>query len=297
MQVKGRPIRLYWKKASCWRKLLLLRRLNLLKTNIAKKYLKEMIQLRREDGGFSRSQDEASSITMTAEAIMNLICSGEDKDSSIVKEAVNFLWSLQKENGSWRENPKLSKDKIPFWSSSEKGVPILTADCIEALIEASYRNDNRVIKAADWLKQMQAPNGLWITLEDADPNDTEPDSTQRAISALIKFGISVDSIEIKSACEALEKFILTKAEKWAETHPPVWPWIAALDGLVAAGYDKENMAVKYAIKNILKQQQNDGSWPNRYELRVVPTLISLGFIPREQAEKAIREMEKQKKEA
>lgn len=116
---------------------------------------------------------------------------------------------------------------------------------------------------------------MWITLEDADPNDTEPDSTQRAISALIKFGTPTDSTIIKNACKALEKFILTEAAKWAETHPPVWPWIAALNGLVAAGYSVENKAVEYALKNILKMQQDDGSWPNGYELRVVPTLISL----------------------
>jgi hypothetical protein len=291
VELKGRPVHLYWEKASQWRKLLLLRRLGILRTNIAKKYLEEMIQLRREDGGFSRSRDEASSVTVTTEAIINLIQSGGEKSSPIVQDAVNFLWSVQKGNGSWRENPKLSKDKIPFWSSSEKGVPILTADCLEALIEAGYRNDNRVIKAADWLKQMQSPAGMWITLEDADPNDTEPDSTQRAISALIKFGISTDSTIIKSACRALEKFILTEAAKWAKTHPPVWPWIASLDGLVAAGYTIENKAVKHALKNISKQQQNDGGWPNRYELRVVPTLISLGVISQEQAVKTIKEIE------
>jgi hypothetical protein len=294
VKLKGLPVHLYWEKASHWRKLLLLRRLNSLRTNIAKKYLEEMIQLRREDGGFSRSQSEASLVTVTAEAIMNLVQSGEEKSSPIIQEATNFLWSVQKENGSWRENPKLSKDKIPFWSSSEKGVPILTADCIEALVEAGYRNDNRVAKAASWLKQMQSSTGMWITLEDADPNDTEPDSTQRAISALIKFGTSTDSTIIKSACRALEKFILTEAAKWAETHPSVWPWIAALDGLVAAGYTVENKAVIHALKNILKQQQNDGSWPKGYELRVVPTLISLGVISKEHAIETIKNIEGRK---
>jgi len=292
--VKGRPVHLYWEKASCWRKLLLLRQLNLLETKTAEKYLEEMLGLRREDGGFSRRRDEESSIIVSAEAIKNLIHSGKEKSSQIVQDAINFLWSLQKENGSWRENPKLPKDRIPFWSSSEKGVPILTADCIEALIEAGYQNDKRVVKAANWLKQMQASNSMWITLEDADPNDTEPDSTQKAISALIKFGMPTDSDIINNACKALEKFILTEAAEWAETHPPVWPWIAALDGLVAARYGIKNRAVEYALKNILKIQQDDGSWPNGYELRVVPTLISLNVISKEQAVKVIEEIENKK---
>jgi len=288
--LKGQPLKRYWRKSGCWRKLLLLRLVNLLKTRIAKKYLNEMMQLHKEDGGFSKRRDEESSVTATTEAIMNLLRS--NGDSLTIHKAANFLWSLQKENGSWRENPKLPKDRIPFWSSCEKGVPILTADCLEALIEANYRNDYRIIKAARWLKQMQSSNGMWITLEDADPNDTEPDSTQRAISALIKFGVSADSIIIRNACKALEKFILTEAAKWAETYPSVWPWIAALDGLVAAGYTTENKAVKYALENIARQQLDDGSWPNGYELRVVPTLVGLGVISKEQVVKAIEAIEK-----
>lgn len=250
-----------------------------------------MIHLRRNNSGFSRNPDEASSVTVTAEAIINLIKVGKELNSTIVRQAVNFLWNLQKENGSWRENPQLPKDKIPFWSSSERGVPILTADCIEALIDAGYRDHNRVKKAVNWLKQMQAPTGMWITLEDADPNDAEPDSTQRAISALIKFGIPANSQPIKKACEALENFVLKEAQEWAKTYP-VWPWIASLDGLVAAGYTVENKAVQYALKNILGQQLDDGSWPNGYEIRVVPPLISLGIIPKKQALEIVSGSEK-----
>jgi len=292
VELKGNPVGLFWRKASCWRKLSLLRSLNAIKTAIAQKYIKEMIRLQRNDGGFSRNPDEASSVTVTAEAITNLIHSGKEPNSPIVQQAINFLWSVQKENGSWRENPQLPKDKIPFWSSSEKGVPILTADCIEALVDAGYRDHNRVKKAVNWLRQMQSPTGMWIALEDANLNDTEPDSTQRAISALIRFGMPADSQPIKKACEALETFIVKEAQEWAKTYPPVWPWIAALDGLIAAGYTVENKAVQYALKNILEQQLDDGSWPNGYELRVVPTLINLGIIPKKQALETISESEK-----
>jgi len=292
MKLKGKPISLFWKNASCWRKLRLLREIDNMKTHIAQKYLDEMSKLQREDGGFARTPDEQSSVTVTAEAVMNLTRSSVNPSSLSVQKPLNFLLSLQKKNGSWRENPKLSKDKIPFWSSCEKGVPILTADCIEAFVEAGYRNDKRIIKAVEWLQQMQSPTGMWLSLEDTDPNDTEPDSTQRAISALIKSGLPRNSRIIKDACTALEKFILTEAAEWAKTHPPVWPWIASLDGLVAAGYTVENKAVTFALNNILKQQQKDGSWPNNYELRVVPTLIKLGIIVREQALETIKTMEK-----
>lgn len=291
VKLKANPVELFWRKASCWRKLSLLRSLNAIKTSIAQKHIEEMIHLRRNNGGFSRNPNEASSVAETAEAIMNLIKAGKEPNSPIVQQAVIFLWSVQKENGSWRENPQLPKDKIPFWSSSEKGVPILTADCIEALIDVGYRDHNRVKKAVDWLKQMQSSTGMWITLEDAGPNDTEPDSTQRAISALIKFGMPADSQPIKKACEALENFILKEALEWAKTYV-VWSWIAPLEGLIAAGYTVENKAVQYALKNILEQQLDDGSWPNGYELRVVPTLINLGIISKRQALEIISESEK-----
>lgn len=68
-------------------------------------------------------------------------------------------------------------------------------------------------------------------------------------------------------------------------------WIASLDGLVAAGYTTDNKAVQLALENILKLQQEDGSWPNRYELRVVPTLISLGLIAPKQASQTIATLE------
>jgi hypothetical protein len=73
VELKGNPVGLFWRKANCWRKLSLLRSLNTLKTPIAQNYIEEMIRLRRNDGGFSRKPNEASSVTVTAEAIMNLI--------------------------------------------------------------------------------------------------------------------------------------------------------------------------------------------------------------------------------
>ncbi len=296
MKLKGDPVRLYWEKASFWRKLILLRSINprLLGSNIASKYLDEMMLHRRKDGGFSRRKDEEASVTPTAEAIRNMVKVGKESWLQVVQEAIKFLWEIQKENGSWRENPRLSDDKVPFWSSKEKGVPILTADCIEALVEAGYREDERVKRAVSWLKGMQSPSGMWITLEDADPSDTEPDSTQRSVSALLTFGLSRNHPSIMKACKALEWFILKEAEKWEKGHPPVWPWIASLDGLVAAGYSSENEAIRYALKNIYRLQNERGGWPNNYELRVVPTLVRLNIIPKENIFSIIEHLEGEK---
>jgi hypothetical protein len=122
---------------------------------------------------------------------------------------------------------------------------------------------------------------MWLSLEGTDASDVEPDSTQRAVSALLVYGISKNSRIIMNACSALERFILEEAAEWAKTHPPVWPWMAPLDGLLAAGYTVSNKAVQFALRNILKLQEDDGSWPNQYEMRVVPALINLGLISRE----------------
>lgn len=287
-EFKVKALASFWGKADCWRKLLLLRLVDAVNTFVGRECLKEMKLLQNADGGFGKKRGEASCVTPTAEAVINLIRSGLAPDSKRVVRAVDFMWSLQKENESWRENPNLPKDKVPFWSSCVKGVPILTADCIEALVEAGYRNDFRVLKAVDWLLSMQSHSGMWISLEDADPGDVEPDSTQRAISALIKFGFQVDSPPIVRACEALEKFIFTEAEERARAFNPVWPWIASLDGLVAAGYTVDNRAVKYALEEIFELQLSDGGWPHGYELRVVPTLIGLGVLSREEVLKQLQ---------
>ena len=292
-ELKGKPIKLFWDHASCWRKLALLRLLDALKEDLAQKYLKEMARLQNRDGGFPRKKGEASRVTETAEAIINLVKSGGEPSSQRIQRAIDFLWSLQKENGSWRENPELPKEKVPFWSSREKGVPILTADSVEALVEAGYKRDLRVLNAIKWLLGMQSPSGMWLSIEGADPKDVEPDSTQRAISALMKFGMQASSPEIRKACAALENFIRREAEEWARIYPPVWPWVAALDGLIAAGYTLEKEVVRLALKKILEQQEESGGWLNKYELRVVPTLVAMKFIPKGKAWECIKMAEGQ----
>jgi len=290
MELKGAPVEGFWKKASLWRKLSLLRDLGKLNTSIAQKYLREMRLLQNDDGGFGKDRGEPSSVTATAEAVLDLIEYGEKPNSSTVQRATLFLWSLQKSNGGWRENPALPMDKVPFWSNTEMGVPTLTADAVEALIEAGYRDDRRLRKAVDWLKLMQAPDGMWIHMEKAALTETDPDSTQSAIRALIKAGEKEDSRTIKKACSALEKFILTEAEKWTKKWP-VWSWVAPLDGLTTAGFKADNKTVQHALEKILKQQREDGCWPDGYEVRVVPALIELGVIPRDEAWSVIEKIE------
>jgi squalene cyclase len=269
-------VAVFWEHAPVWRKLRLLRIVGTLESPIGGKYVSEMQSLLQKDGGFSRIHGEESSVSVTGEAIINL--AKLDEKSPIIVGAINFLWKLQNQDGGWHENPTIPKEAVPFWSSTEKGVPILTADCIEAAVEAGYTRDPHTINGAEWLKKMQSSSGMWLSLEGADPSDTEPDSTQKAISALIKYGIPRSSNIIKKACSALERFILDEAEEWAKTHPPVWPWIAALEGLLAAGYDSSHKAIQYALKNISDLQQDDGGWPNRYEIRVVPALVALNLI-------------------
>jgi squalene cyclase len=289
MKLKADPVPVFWEHASVWRKLRLLRTVDSLGGPIAEKYLNEMQVLLQKDGGFSRVHGEASSVSATAEAIINL--AKLNSKSSVIVGAIGFLWKLQNQNGGWHENPNIPKDRIPFWSSAEKGVPILTGDCIEAAVEAGYGSDPHTTKGVEWLKRMQSSSGMWLSLEGTDPSDTEPDSTQRAISALIRYGIPRSSDIVKKGCNALERFILEEAVEWAKTHPPVWPWMAPLEGLASAGYDSSQKAVQFALKNILNLQQEDGSWPNQYEIRAVPVLIAFKVISSEHVLETIRRQE------
>jgi squalene cyclase len=289
MKLRADPVPVFWAHASVWRKLRLLRTVSTFEDSITEKYLDEMQSLLQRGGGFSRVHGEPSSVSVTAEAIINLV--RMNRKSPVIAEEMNFLWKLQNQNGGWHENPNIPKDKVPFWSSTEKGVPILTGDCIEAAVEGGYKSDPHTTKGIEWLKQMQSPSGMWLSLEGTDPSDTEPDSTQRAISALIRYGIPRGSDIIKKACNSLERFILEEAVEWAKTHPPVWPWMAPLEGLIAAGYDSSQKAVQFAMKNILNLQQEDGGWPNQYELRAVPALIALNLISSKHILEIVRKQE------
>jgi hypothetical protein len=289
MKLRADPIPIFWEHASVWRKLKLLRTTGTHGGPITEKYLDEMQGLLQTDGGFSRARAEPSSVNVTGEAIINLV--KLHKKSPTIVGALNFLWKLQNQNGGWHENPNLPKDRVPFWSSTEKGVPILTGDCIEAAVEAGYRSDPHTTKGVEWLKQMQSSSGMWLSLEGTDPNDTEPDSTQRAISALIRYGVPKSSDIVKKTCNALERFILKEATEWTKTHPPVWPWMAPLEGLIAVGHDSSNEAVQFALKNISNLQQDDGGWPNQYEIRVVPVLIALNLISSKRVLQTITKLE------
>jgi len=158
-----------------------------------------------------------------------------------------------------------------------------------ALAEAGYKNNRELLKAVDWLKSMQSKDGMWLHLEDAGPSDLDPDSTYKALEALMKVNKATNSPYIAKGCKALEKFILTEAAEWMKKWP-VWSWIAPLDGLIAAGYDVNNEVVKYALSRILEQQQENGGWPDGYEVRVVPTLITLGLISKEETWRKINEI-------
>ncbi|HYM40051.1 MAG TPA: hypothetical protein VEY12_07910 [Thermoplasmata archaeon] len=289
MEFKADPVAVFWDHASLWRKLRLLRMVGALKSPTAEKYVREMYDLRKKDGGFSRGPGEVSTVSATGEAILDLTVL--HKKSPMIAGGVKFLWALQNSNGGWHENPNLPKDAVPFWSSTEKGVPILTADCIEAAVEAGYGEDAHTIGGVEWLKTMQSASGMWLSLEGADPSDSDPDSTQRAISALIRYGMPRSSEPIRRGCTALEHFVLEEAGDWAMTHPPMWPWTAALEGLVAAGYDASFKASHLALGHILRLRQEDGSRPNQYEIRVVPVLIALRLMSTDSVLATIRERE------
>jgi len=95
-KLKGDPIKLFWDQASCSRKLVLLRLLDVLREDLAQKYLKKIARLQNPDCGFSKNKGEASRVTETAEAIINFVTSGEELSSHRIQRAINFLWKSSK---------------------------------------------------------------------------------------------------------------------------------------------------------------------------------------------------------
>lgn len=112
-KLKGDPIKLFWDQASCWRKLVLLRLLDVLREDLAQKYLKEIVQLQDQDGGFSKNKGETSRVTETAEAIINFVKSSEESSSHRIQKAINFVTFVGTGSVSAQLGPRLAHMTSP----------------------------------------------------------------------------------------------------------------------------------------------------------------------------------------
>jgi hypothetical protein len=93
-------------------------------------------------------------IQITSQALVRLGYLGFDSDHSAVKKGVNFLFSKQREDGSW-PIPK-AKDSRGYDMQ-----PLQTAVPLEGIAACGYSTDKRAEKAYEWLIDVKLDDGSW----------------------------------------------------------------------------------------------------------------------------------------
>ncbi|MHC4840796.1 MAG: squalene--hopene cyclase [Planctomycetota bacterium] len=91
--------------------------------------------------------------------LCGLAAVGEDMSQPWIRKAVDWLYSVQKEDGSWGEDCESYNDEA--WHGRGESTPSQTAWALLALMAADDVNDLRVAKGIQWFIDTKNENGGW----------------------------------------------------------------------------------------------------------------------------------------
>ena len=128
--------------------------------------VESLIKTQLADGSWS-SVDLTGKITSTgnlqatSQALVRLGYIGFDKDHEVVQNAVDYIFSKQKEDDSWSiPTRKLGPfEEIPGYDM----IPLQVATPLEGLAACGYSTDKRAEQAYDWLMEQRLDDGAWPT--------------------------------------------------------------------------------------------------------------------------------------
>jgi hypothetical protein len=112
------------------------------------------------DGSWKPDPREGSPLKSTALALARLGYLGFGSAEPAVQRGAEYLFSLQKEDGSWpllRENLRGEQDQ------GYDLVPLQTALPLRGLAACGYAEDARAGRAYRWLMEQRLPDGAWPT--------------------------------------------------------------------------------------------------------------------------------------
>lgn len=213
--------------------------------------------LQNPDGGwpwqFQRA--EPSGVGATARVVELLLKTGLERDSETCSKAVSFLFSLQREDGGWSENPELS-DLIPKdwnWVSTTDSMTHITGDVINALIEAGESRNHNTARAITFLKETQNEEGGWPSHLGSDyTHGTDIGGMDVIIKALLGAGEPKDSQVFKRAIEV----VVREREDWKI---PVCG-ASVLNLLTKLGFAADHEYVRELAETLIEKQRADGGW-------------------------------------
>ena len=306
IRLKRDPICFVLRESNKATKLHLLEFLGLLDTKEACDLILGLLKSQMPNGGFpSRFDETIASITRTCRTALLLLSCGIPREGLNIQSAVRFLRGLQKEDGGWSENPKLTIPKEVIELSSEKSVTWLTADIIELLREVGLEKSETCRKALRWLRRVQNEEGGWFMFKGAGFEGSDPDSTAQ-ITFLMKGIYGEDDPVYLKGKKLFERFlsdVARDAERGYYLAPNgekrendiyhlthlLLSSLVDKDRRIEAGYDLSDERVKKIVEAIVDSQLEDGGWrpfwKNEsdpvYTVLTLKLLVSLDVLKRQ----------------
>ena len=126
------------------------------------RYLRE---LQNSDGGFPYD-NEKGKLSSVNKAIVNLSLMIELglAESEVCRKTLDYLMSVQGEDGSWDENHAINQYNPPFWNTPGdlKTKMWLTASILDCLIQLGYRDSEAVRKGTRFLLENRDEQGKFF---------------------------------------------------------------------------------------------------------------------------------------
>lgn len=251
MKLKYDPLPFVLETGKHYHKVQILNALGKKETSLYDRSLAALKAQQNPDGGWSwdYKENQPSAVANSARTLFTLLETG-DYDAEPVEKAVEFLYSMQRQDGGWSENPVLEpqiQDNWP-WFSAVHSVTWITGRVISTLVKAGCTVDERIQKGVHFLENMQNEEGGWPS-HTGSPPDTKMWNMEEVVSAFISTGRK-DTDTVKRAIEAT----YAHTERWPE------PVESPLSMFCQLGYSLDHPIVRKCIDYFVKNQHKDGGW-------------------------------------
>ena len=124
----------------------------------------DLLALQNPDGSWKAgdlgSKISASSVLLTAQALMRLGYVSFGPDDPAVKRGAEYLFSMQQADGSWPLPEGRDENEEHEGYSM---MPLQAALPLRGLAACGYATDRRAERAYDWLLAQRLPDGAWPT--------------------------------------------------------------------------------------------------------------------------------------
>ena len=208
-------------------------------------------RLQNDDGGFPYDDEKGKLSSVNSTGVnLSLIVELGLTELDVCRKTLEYLMSVQGEDGSWDESQAINQYNPPFWNmpGDLKTKMWLTANILNYLVQLGYRESEAVRKAAQFLLKNRDEKGKFAGF---------------LHSTWISVGVfgqleGVNSKVVKKALRVIEQNI-DRMEDGAVDF--IW----CLECFYLAGIGKDDSLVRKCIDRVIKSQRQDGAWASADE--------------------------------